>query len=289
MTYHITQYPKSHAYHETFFEVVSYIKKKNDDFRFLTFHWSRFEWMFARDCVKDEDADQIMIFRDQEHNICGILTFEDRPGVWYAIYDEEPTLKAYMINYFIEHMKGELVIPHDLMIHTMLMDKGYEKKEGWFDPISYFAKDDIHVPTYEGYTFKSLEEDYRLDQVHHALWLGFDHGPEITYTEQELKDRQSMTSSPHFKKRYTYAAHHGNHYVAYAGIWFIEGSKTALIEPVATVPAHRRKGLAQVCIYHAILAAKKDGAKHIFVGSHTKFYQDIGFKLYDGSYCYQKK
>jgi predicted N-acetyltransferase YhbS len=156
-------------------------------------------------------------------------------------------------------------------------------------PISWFSPKEIDLPKPQGYQIKSIEQDYRLEEVHHALWLGFNHGPDITYTQQELDDRKSMTSSPHFKKKYTFAAHHDNHYVAYAGIWFIEGSKTALIEPVATVPDHRRKGLAQACIYHAINEAKKDGAEAIFVGSNTKFYQDIGFKLYDASYRYTKK
>ena len=289
MNYTVEHYPKNHAYHETFFEVISFLKRKNDEFRFLTFHWSRFEWMFARDCMKDEDLDQIIIFRDDEQKICGLLSFEDNPGTWFAVYDQYPELKLKMLDYFDQQLKGELIIPDDLLMDEWLQQKGYAKHEDWRDPISWFSLDDFDLPLCEGYTFKSLEEDYRLDQVHHALWLGFNHGPDITYTAQEIEDRRSMTSSPHFKKRYTYVAHHEGHYVCYAGIWFIEGSKTALIEPVATVPEHRRKGLAQACIYHAIRAAKKDGAKHVFVGSHTKFYQDIGFRLYDGAYLYQKK
>ncbi|HCZ24165.1 MAG TPA: hypothetical protein DHV05_04840 [Acholeplasmataceae bacterium] len=288
MTYTISCYPKNHAYHETFFEVIRFIKKHNDHYRFLTIHWSRFEWMFARDCMKDETLDQIIIFRNEDNEISGILTFEDDPGTWFAIYDQNPELKALMVDYFDTHFEGDLIIPHDPFITTLLEQKGYEKMD-WMDPISWFSIKDFELPKPGGYQIRSLEEDYRLEEIHHALWLGFNHGPEITYTKQELEDRKSMTSSPHFKKKYTFAAHHDTHYVAYAGIWFIEGSKTALIEPVATVPDHRRKGLAQACIYHAFNEVKKDGAEAIFVGSNTKFYQDIGFKLYDASYRYTKK
>ncbi|HRX44435.1 MAG TPA: GNAT family N-acetyltransferase [Acholeplasmataceae bacterium] len=289
MTYHIKPYPNDKAYHQVFMDVVHFISKKNEEHQFLNMHWSRFEWMFARDTLNNYDLPEITLFLDEHDKICGLMTFEDEPRMWYMVYEDDKILKKLMIDHFIERHDGDdLIIPNDPDMIEILDKYTYEITDDK-DPMIKFTFSHVACPQVDGYQIKSLEEDYRLDQIHHALWKGFNHGDDINYSDENLESRRHTTSSPHFKKRYTYVATHDNQYVAYAGIWYLDGTKTALIEPVATVPEHRKKGLAKACIYHAICEAQKDGAKDIFVGSTQKFYYDIGFKDYYNAYYFRKK
>ena len=280
MSYTIHHYPCDKTYHDIFFEVVHFIKEKNEKHEYLAFHWSRFEWMFARDTIDPKTLNDIIIFRNKDLKIAGMLIFEDKPELWFMIYDADDVLKAMMVEYAIHHLKGDIMCPPDPKVIAMYQRYGYTLTEEK-DPIAIFNHAYFALNKPEGYEIKSLEEDYRLDQIHHVLWKGFNHGDDVDYSKKNLEDRKHMTSSPHFKKRYTYVAIFENVYVSYAALWYIKGDKTALIEPVATIPNHRQKGLAKAVIMHAILEAVKDGAKDIFVGSDMKFYKDIGFKPYD--------
>ena len=49
------------------------------------------------------------------------------------------------------------------------------------------------------------------------------------------------------------------------------------MEPVATVPEHRRKGLAAACLMEGIRRAGKKGAKRAIVLSSDSFYRNLGF------------
>lgn len=197
-------------------------------------------------------------------------------------------LKNTWLNTSLNHPNDDVIVSKDPEMIELLTQSNYEKLD-WIDPIAKFNLSSFQIPETIGYHIKSLEEDYRLEEIHYALWKGFGHGDDISYDAKNLMDRKHMTSSPNFKKSYTYVAHKDHHYVSYAGIWYLKGFKTALIEPVATIPEERRKGLSKACIYRAIQEAVKDGAKDIFVGSTQKFYYDIGFIPYDEAYRFHKK
>ena len=48
------------------------------------------------------------------------------------------------------------------------------------------------------------------------------------------------------------------------------------IEPVATVPEHRGKGLGKAVVYEAVNRAKEQGAKRAIVLSDQDFYKRLG-------------
>jgi len=47
--YQVVHYPKDKSYKEHFLKMVEFLKRHNEDHRFIHFHCSRWEWMFARD------------------------------------------------------------------------------------------------------------------------------------------------------------------------------------------------------------------------------------------------
>ena len=73
-------------------------------------------------------------------------------------------------------------------------------------------------------------------------------------------------------------ANKNNEYCAHCGLWYSTGD-TEYVEPVLTVPEHRRQGLAKAVIYEACARAKALGAKRAIVVSEQEFYFRIGFTL----------
>ncbi|MFH1689879.1 MAG: GNAT family N-acetyltransferase [Candidatus Eisenbacteria bacterium] len=71
---------------------------------------------------------------------------------------------------------------------------------------------------------------------------------------------------------------------SFCTIWFDDITLTAACEPVATSPAHQRKGLARACIHEGLRRAKEMGATLGFVGSGEegahRCYASAGFKDY---------
>jgi GNAT superfamily N-acetyltransferase len=286
--YKIKQYPKDQSYHHTFFEVLSFLNIQNEKGKYTFFHWSRFEWMFARASFKQEELSQITLFYKNEA-LVGMLIFEDEPGVFFVVYEDDSQLKKAIVDYLFEkQINDDLIIPNDLEMIKLLEKKQYMQTD-WIDPVTRFSIDKLDIPETPNYKIISLAEDYRLDQIHYALWRGFNHGDHVVYSEENLQNRKQITSSPNFRKQYTYVAIHENQFVSYAGIWYMKGTHSALIEPVATVPEHRQKSLARSCIYHAIMAARKDGATDIYVGSNRSVYLNMGFKPYDFAIRFKKK
>ena len=77
-------------------------------------------------------------------------------------------------------------------------------------------------------------------------------------------------------------------YCAHCGLWYTTGD-TAYVEPVATVPEHRKRGLAKAVVYEACSRAHALGAKRAIVLSDQAFYSRIGFthssEVYDWEYA----
>ncbi|MFU8793193.1 MAG: hypothetical protein ACNA7K_04130 [Acholeplasmataceae bacterium] len=233
--YHIKQYPKSKDYGHDFEAVRQFLLKHNESLSYIHFHWSRWEWMFARASFELEDLAHItMIY--QNDTLVALLSIEDEPGALFLVYDDVYVLKKFIVDYLKKtNNTSDLFIINDLDMIDLLTKEGYEKKD-WFDPVTRFERTEFDIIKHDDYAYVSLEEDYRLDQIHCVLWHGFDHMEPIMINEETLNDRRRMTSSPQFKKGYTFVAKHQDQYVAYAGIWYQKDTKTALIEPVATVP-----------------------------------------------------
>jgi predicted N-acetyltransferase YhbS len=64
---------------------------------------------------------------------------------------------------------------------------------------------------------------------------------------------------------------------AFCGIWVDTANRIAVLEPVGTSHACRRKGLARAAVYESCNRARRCGAARAYVGSNMAFYQAIGF------------
>jgi predicted N-acetyltransferase YhbS len=68
-------------------------------------------------------------------------------------------------------------------------------------------------------------------------------------------------------------------YAAFCIAWWDEFNQIASLEPIGTVPEHRRKGLARAVVFEAIQRVSALGASRVFVGSDQEFYLSLGFEL----------
>lgn len=275
--YKITNYPTKKAYGDSFHKILQFLLEMNENSKFLHMHWSRFEWMFARESFEESDLIHFKIFSKNE-KIVGLILFEDNPNDFFMVYQDCFKLKKLMVETLIHIPVCENVcIPNDPEMITLLKESNFDEMTH-LDDVSVFTLDTFDIPEQKEYDIISLDQDYNLDEIHHVLWKGFNHSDDVIYSDENREMRRIMTSSPHFNKSYAFVAKKDHKYVSFANIWYKKGSTTALVEPVATVPEHRQKGLSKICIYKAIQAVKKDGAKNIYVGSNQIFYKKIGFQ-----------
>jgi len=157
----------------------------------------------------------------------------------------------------------------------LLLEKGYKKI--YTEPVRIFSYDkeflDAEIPA--GYSIFSLAEENDLKKIHSCLWKGFNHGPD---PDDNYDEKLLMQSGPNFRKDLTtiIKAPDGE-YACYAGMWYDSQNHYAYLEPLATVPEHRRKGLATAVLTAAMKKTKKLGAKYCF-GGVPEFYQAIGFE-----------
>lgn len=123
----------------------------------------------------------------------------------------------------------------------------------------------------DGYTMSP--RDFAADPWQYQLVIhrGFDNDGTPEKWDVELLKR-----IPHENDALKTFAIANREYCAHCGLWYTTGD-TAYVEPVATVPEHRKRGLAKAVVYEACSRAHALGAKRAIVLSDQAFYFRIGF------------
>jgi hypothetical protein len=172
--YDVYHYPKEKGYQNDFFRVIDFLNNFNDKYEFIFMHWSRFEWMFGRDSFKAEDLENIAMFQ-KDGDIKGILLFEDDPNdVYFAVYEDDDTLKKEMVEYFVKHHpESDMIIPEDETMKNLLANYGFEKTD-WIDPVTKFSRIDFETPNTNGFEIidwiKSIMH-FIEDLIMEMMWI----------------------------------------------------------------------------------------------------------------------
>jgi ribosomal protein S18 acetylase RimI-like enzyme len=77
-------------------------------------------------------------------------------------------------------------------------------------------------------------------------------------------------------------------FVSYSGTWFEPTNCYAYVEPVATDPDYRLRGLGRAAVLEGIRHCGALGATVAYVGSDLAFYRAIGFAKIHSSQCWTK-
>jgi len=96
-----------------------------------------------------------------------------------------------------------------------------------------------------------------------------------------------MQSGPSFRKDLAIVAEApGGDFVSYAGLWFDRVNRCGYVEPVATDPDYRRRGLGRACVLEGIRRCADPGATVAYVGTDKPFCLSFGFTKAFTSRCW---
>lgn len=111
-----------------------------------------------------------------------------------------------------------------------------------------------------------------------CCWKGFNHeseGPWDGRIDPGLRTRLAPHATPEY---YVIVEHIASgEYVCYAGMWWLPENKLAYMEPLCTVPNHRKKGLAAAALSEMARRMRPLGADWMTGGSN-EFYTRIGYE-----------
>jgi mycothiol synthase len=142
-------------------------------------------------------------------------------------------------------------------------------KDGWTE--SQWRCDlDQPIPDFpivEGYTIRSLGDESELPARSWASFRGF-HPNELVENYQGWDWYHNIQRCPLYRRDLDMVAATGDVIAAIATFWFDDVTRTAYIEPVATVPEHQRRGLQKAILSEGLRRLQRLGAVRVFVGGY---------------------
>ncbi len=252
----------------------------------INFTFGRWDWMISRITENEDDRKLIGIW-ENDGEIVAVATFEDVINNVYLITDEN---YEFLYKEMIEYSKKAFTREKQLSIAIEDSDRVLQRlaKNFGFIPTQYKEpysfmnlKSYLNYDLPDGYHITNMKEDWDYKKYNKVLWKGFNHEGEVDQSEEEIIFRKTMLASPNIDPEMIASmVDKTGEYVSHAGLWHRKDDLNAYVEPVATIPEARKKGLAKACIYYTLNKAYDLGARVAFVGSSQQFYYNIGFSPY---------
>ncbi len=144
---------------------------------------------------------------------------------------------------------------------------------------STLSVDDLPLenPVPHGFELLGLDEDDDLHKVHRVMHRGFDHPGEPP--ADGLAWRRRKLAAPNLRKDLTVVARAPNgDFASLCGMWLDAENGVSYVEPVATDPAYRRRGLGTAVVLEGVRRCAREGARVAYVGTDKPFYLSMGFE-----------
>lgn len=260
------------------------------------FTWSRWEWMTTHSMLDRKALGKIGIWED-DGKIVGLATYEGSLGDSYLFTtDGYKYLESEMIKYALGSLCGEqglrvIIDNNDRDLQRTARDLGFiaTPKQENVALIDITDKLTYNLP--EGYKIVSMADGWDYYKYNAVMWRGFNHQGPPPETDENISSRREMLSSPMIVPEIVVAvAAPDGRYVSHCGMWYTPEDDYAYVEPVATDPDYRMKGLGKAAVLEAVKRCGQLGAKTAMVGSSQQFYYSIGFyPIYTGSWWIPSK
>lgn len=287
MNYRIDKYRNCERFNEQYQEIYLFLLNAEKEEYNEHFHWGRFEWMQMHTMLEEDKLTNIVMFRNENNEIVGMITYDtfyaDRVYLLHTTSDK--SLLNQMIDTVLENESGEVtfkVNSKDKALAEVLQERQFEKmhKDNCVLELDLSRTLEYKIP--DEYLISSQE--FLMDKWQYQLVIhkGFNNEGIPDKWEDDVFKRGVNINM----QLRTFAIFR-DEYCAHCGLWYTEGV-SAYVEPVVTVPEHRRKGLAKAVIYEACRRAKNLGAKRVTVLSEQDFYYKIGFKCSSEVYCWRE-
>jgi len=161
----------------------------------------------------------------------------------------------------------------DTLRQGILKQHGYLKKDWpehqWRRRLDIPIPD---VPIASGYSIRSLGDGLELLERCYASGLGFHEG-DIKIAVENRDDStwyRNIQTAPSYRRDLDLVAIAPDGAIAaFCTLWFDDVTRSAVFEPVATVPNHQRRGLGKALMNEGLRRAQRMGATLAFVGGYS--------------------
>lgn len=250
----------------------------------------RWEYMHFHSNVDDVDLNRIGIAErggemvglvHPEHSMAFVY-LQTRPG--------PPEAAGRLIDHVLDNFGGRSrKLARDVLgiycsdfdpeLAALVAGRGFRPMPEFDEPSSRFVVngpiEPSPLPT--GFAVVSLAGHNDFGQINRVLWRGFDHSGRPPAEGVEWRKRAQQ--APNFNRSLTMVAVAPNgDYASFSGMWSDAVNRVAYVEPVATDPAYRRKGLGAAAVLESMHRVAALGAEVIWVGSDHPFYTALGFE-----------
>ena len=152
---------------------------------------------------------------------------------------------------------------------------GLHRAFSYWEKVRDFAEPMVH-PLPAGYRFATAPLDPAKCSA--CCWKGFGHEADEGPWDGEYESSLALMAAPHATHELAVAIENeAGEYVCYAGVWWTRENQLAYMEPLCTVPEHRRKGLAAAALSELYRRTKALGATHM-TGGGDPFYDRVGYE-----------
>ncbi|HUT56254.1 MAG TPA: GNAT family N-acetyltransferase [Phycisphaerae bacterium] len=246
----------------------------------------RWEYMHYHPEIRDLDLRCIGVW-EAKGEIVAVVHPEHAMGRAYFQIDPECAhLKRDMLTYAEQHLSASadgaqrlrvIINDDDGDFCKIASERGYTKSEA-YETMSHLRVSSLRPAALpQGFRLKSLAEDNDLPKLTRVLWRGFNHGDEPP--DDGVEHRQFMQSAPSYRKDLNIVVEAPDgQFVSYCGMWYEPVHAIAYVEPVATDPDYRRRGLARAAVTEGIRRCGELGATLACVGADLPLYLSLGFR-----------
>lgn len=226
------------------------------------------------------------VWFDGENIVAFVFTENDPAQIFFSLRPGYEYLAGEMIQHAEKNMlykNGKqkfILFKGQNVLIDVVRRNGYQKVYEHTDMIYDFENNvPLDYPLPSGFHFVDNKE-ISLEKQLICLWKGFDREEkEGVWTSDHMDDGYILLSAPHLTPQYpvVIANDLSGEYVCYAGMWWTPQNHLAYMEPLATVPEYRHKGLASAALSELYRRMKPLGATHM-TGGANPFYAKIGYQ-----------
>ncbi len=251
--------------------------------------WDYWIWFANPDIEKIKLEENVFIWETENGQIAAVLNPEGHGHAFPQIHPnfDTPELKEEIIKVAEEHLTmtdkdGRQKVwfwldSQEKAFQEILICRGFNRVEEAGNQ-EYQHRRSLDeplpdVPQVPGYMIRPMDGGLELLERCYASGLGF-HENDI-HIARDNRDHPEwyhhIQSAPLYRRDLDIVAVASDGSVAsFATAWFDDVSRTAYIEPVATVPAHRKHGLGKAVILESLHRLKRMGCKVAFVGGYSE-------------------
>lgn len=251
--------------------------------------WDYWWWFANPDIEKIRPEEKVFLWETADGQIVAVLNPEGRGQAFLQCHPDfrSPELEAEMFAVAEEHLavtdqtghrKLKIFIDsQDQLRQVLLSRNGFQRianpEERETQHRRLLTELLPQRPNPPGYAIRSMGDRLELLERCYASGLGF-HDDDI-HTARNNRDHPEwyhhIQTAPLYRRDLDIVAvATDGSIVSFATAWFDDVSRTAYVEPVATVPAHQRQGLGKAVILEGLHRLQRMGCKVAFVGGYSK-------------------